>query len=102
MTDDAPSKRRSSVGRVLLWLVEAPVLGAVLVGLMAAYLRPGPYWWAQLVAIGLPYASWALAVFAVHQLRQSERSDLLALGALLVLGKQFCSLFATLAHTSLT
>ena len=65
MTDDAPSKRRSAVGRVLLVLVEAPVLVAVLVGLLAAYLRPGPYWWAQLVAIGLPYASWALAVFAV-------------------------------------
>jgi hypothetical protein len=45
--------------------VEAPVAIAVLVGLAAPWLPPRPYWWAQLVAIGLPYASWALAAFGV-------------------------------------
>ena len=53
------------LARALLALVEAPVAAAVVVGLAAPYLPPRPYWWAQLVAIGLPYASWAFAAFAV-------------------------------------
>lgn len=67
MTDrtPAPRRRRGAVGRALLALLEAPVVAAVLVGLAAPYLPPRPYWWAQLVAIGLPYASWALAAFGV-------------------------------------
>ena len=61
----SPRRRRGAAGRALLALVEAPVAIAVLVGLAAPWLPPRPYWWAQLVAIGLPYASWALAAFGV-------------------------------------
>ena len=57
--------RRSRIGWALLALAEAPVVAAVVVGLAAAYLPPRPYWWTQLVSIGLPYAAWALAAFAV-------------------------------------
>ena len=41
-------------------LLDVPVVAVVAVGLAAAYLPPGPYWWAQLVATGLPYAVWAV------------------------------------------
>lgn len=64
---DAPVRRRP--GRTLAWvlfgIVDLPVLLAVTVGLAAAVLPPRPYWWAQLVAIGLPYATWALVVLSV-------------------------------------
>lgn len=57
--------RRGRIAWALLALVEAPVVAAVGVGLAAAYLPPRPYWWTQLVSIGLPYAAWALAAFTV-------------------------------------
>lgn len=50
----------SALGAVLFGLVDAPFVGAGIVGLAASVLPPRPFWWAQLVAIGLPYASWAL------------------------------------------
>ncbi|WP_420455181.1 endonuclease/exonuclease/phosphatase family protein [Rubrivirga sp.] len=84
MTDDTPPRRRLSVGWVLLALVEAPVLAAVVTGLAAPYLPPRPYWWAQLVAIGLPYAALALAVFAVVWL-VGRRWRAVALHAVLLL-----------------
>ena len=65
MTEPRPPSRGARVARGLLALAEAPVLAAVVVGLAAAYLPPRPYWWTQLVAIGLPYASFALAAFGV-------------------------------------
>ena len=65
MTDGRPPSRAARVARLLLALVEAPVVAAVVVGLAAAYLPPRPYWWSQLVAIGLPYASAVLAAFGV-------------------------------------
>lgn len=58
-----PARRGARAAWALVALVEAPVVAAVAVGLAAAYLPPRPYWWAQLVAIGLPYASVALAGF---------------------------------------
>ena len=61
---EAPSTGARAV-RALLALAEAPVVAAVVVGLAAAYLPPRPYWWAQLVSIGLPYAAAALAAFGV-------------------------------------
>lgn len=69
MTDVAAAPRRRSwaarAGWALFALVDAPVLGVVAIGLLAAYLPPRPFWWAQLVAIGLPYAVWPLAALAV-------------------------------------
>ena len=65
MTELTSRPRRGRVGWALLALAEAPVAIAVLVGLAAPWLPPRPYWWAQLVAIGLPYASWALAAVGV-------------------------------------
>ena len=56
---------RRALGWGAFAAVDVPVLLAVAVGLAAAYLPPRPYWWAQLVAIGLPYASWVLAALAV-------------------------------------
>jgi endonuclease/exonuclease/phosphatase family metal-dependent hydrolase len=43
--------------------VDVPLVLVVAVGLAAAYLPPRPFWWAQLVATGLPYAAWVLAFF---------------------------------------
>ncbi|GAB5536139.1 MAG: endonuclease/exonuclease/phosphatase family protein [Rubricoccaceae bacterium] len=60
---DKPSLRRTRrqrVARFLFALVDAPVVAAVAIGLAAAVLHPRPFWWAQLVAIGLPYAAWVL------------------------------------------
>ncbi len=65
MTDGRRPSRGARIVRLLLALVEAPVVAAVVVGLAAAYLPPRPYWWSQLVAIGLPYASAVLAAFGV-------------------------------------
>ncbi len=64
---EAPARRRPA--RALAWgafaVVDLPALAVVAVGLAAAFLPPRPFWWAQLVAIGLPYATWALAALAV-------------------------------------
>ena len=59
------SPRRHRAAWAVLAVAELPVVAAVAVGLAAPYLLPRPYWWAQLVAIGLPYAAWALAAFGV-------------------------------------
>ena len=64
---EAPVRRRPL--RAVAWAVFAAadlaVLLAVAVGLAAAFLPPRAYWWAQLVAIGLPYATWALVALTV-------------------------------------
>ncbi|MEM0963359.1 MAG: endonuclease/exonuclease/phosphatase family protein [Bacteroidota bacterium] len=60
-----PARRRQRVLRALLAIAEVPVVAAVLVGYAAAFLPPRPYWWAQLAAVGLPYATWALAITGV-------------------------------------
>lgn len=39
---------------LLFFVVDAAVLAATAVGYAALYLNPGPFWWAQLVAVGLP------------------------------------------------
>ena len=60
--------RRSLPARVAwaLWaLADGALVAVVAVGLLAAVLPPGPFWWAQLVAIGLPYAALALAAATV-------------------------------------
>ena len=63
----APARRRPgrSVAWALFTAVDLPALLVVGVGLAAAVLPPRPYWWAQLLAIALPYATWALAALAV-------------------------------------
>lgn len=67
--DRRPAPQRAGAGArvraVLFWAVELPLAAAVAVGLAAAYLAPGPFWWAQLVAVGLPYATWALVVWTL-------------------------------------
>lgn len=74
MTDASPERRRrGGFGRALFWLAELPLLAAVAVGLAAAYLPPGPFWWAQIVAVGLPYAAWALAAWTVVPLVAGRR-----------------------------
>lgn len=58
-------RRRSVVGRILWGLflvVNLPILGTVVAGLLAAYLSPRLFWWAQFAAIMLPYSAWALAI----------------------------------------
>lgn len=69
MTDAPPAssrtRRRRSLGWAVLGLADAPVVAVVVVGFAAAFLPPRPYWWAQLIAVGLPYATWALAVLGV-------------------------------------
>ena len=71
----ASARRRgalAALGRALFWLVELPVAGAVAVGLAAAFLPPGPFWWAQIIAVGLPYAAWALGAWTVVALAASR------------------------------
>ncbi|MEM6287505.1 MAG: endonuclease/exonuclease/phosphatase family protein [Bacteroidota bacterium] len=61
-----PRRRRGAVwGWTLFGLLDVPLVAAVGVGLAASVLPPGPYWWAQLVAIGLPYAAWAALLVAL-------------------------------------
>ena len=52
----------------LFWIaflaLDVPLLAAVIVGLGAAYLHPGPFWWAQLLAVLLPYLTWVLGAAA--------------------------------------
>ena len=59
----APPRRRGPLARAawaLFMLVDVPVVLAVAVGLGAAVLPPRPFWWAQLAAVGLPYATLVL------------------------------------------
>jgi len=67
VTKPAPStgKRRGGPLWALVLALDAPVVAVVLVGLAAVVASPRPYWWAQLIAIGLPYATWVLAGFGV-------------------------------------
>lgn len=66
MTDAGSARRpRGWFGQTVFWLVELPLLAVVAVGLAAAFLPPGPFWWAQIVAVALPYAVWALAGWTV-------------------------------------
>ena len=58
-------RRRGRLAGALLLVPDALVVAVVGVGLAAVVLPPRPYWWAQLVAIGLPYATWALAALGV-------------------------------------
>ena len=44
----------------LFLVVDVPLLLATIVGLGAIYMHPRHFWWAQLVAIALPYATWLL------------------------------------------
>ena len=82
MTDRAATRRR---GRRSRWwavplVLGLPVVAVVAVGLAAPYLPPRPYWWAQLAAIALPYAAWALGAVAAVWLAGRQW----ALGALAV------------------
>ena len=52
------------LGWALFALADVPVVLAVAVGLGAAVLPPRPFWWAQLAAVGLPYATLALVALA--------------------------------------
>jgi len=73
--------RRSRAGRVL-WalflLVDVPLLLAAGVGLAARWLHPGPFWWAQLVAIALPYLAVPVALAAAVPLAGRRKGWLLA------------------------
>ncbi len=60
-----PARRRGRVLWAFVLVLDVPVVAAVLVGLLAVVASPRPYWWMQLIAIGLPYATWALAAFGV-------------------------------------
>ncbi|NNF58356.1 MAG: hypothetical protein HKN04_08945 [Rhodothermaceae bacterium] len=66
----APSAKRRGhwLGR-WLWrlflLVDVPLLLAVAFGLLAAFLHPRWFWWAQLLAILLPYLATVLAVATI-------------------------------------
>ena len=64
----APPRRRGPAARLgwaLFALADVPVVLAVAVGLGAAVLPPRPFWWAQLAAVGLPYATLALLALTV-------------------------------------
>jgi endonuclease/exonuclease/phosphatase (EEP) superfamily protein YafD len=77
---------RRRLGRTL-WAaflaLDGPLLAAVAVGLAAAYLHPGPFWWAQLLAVLLPYLTWVLGVAAAVPLL-ARRWGWFALHALLL------------------
>lgn len=75
--------RASRIGWALFTLAELPLLGAVAIGWLARWLPPGPFWWAQLAAVGLPYLAWALAAVAVVPLL-GRRWGLLTVHALLL------------------
>ena len=49
----------------LFFVVDAAVLAATAVGYVALYLNPGPFWWAQLVAVGLPVLAGLVHVLAL-------------------------------------
>ena len=85
MTDGTRPRRRPAAvaGWTLFALVDLPVLLAVAVGLGAAILPPRLFWWAQLVAVGLPYATWVLVGLAGVPL-VARRWGLLAVHVLLI------------------
>lgn len=84
--DSVPRRPRASrLARSLFALADAPLVVAVGVGLAAAVLPSGPFWWAQLVAIGLPYAAWALGAMTLVAALLRWRAALVLHGALLAL-----------------
>ncbi|MFN3595915.1 MAG: endonuclease/exonuclease/phosphatase family protein [Rubricoccaceae bacterium] len=68
MTRRRPTRRGAGLLWLPLLLVNVPLGVAVAVGLMAAYLPSGPFWWAQLVAVWLPHLTWVLALAAAFPL----------------------------------
>ncbi|MEO0559738.1 MAG: endonuclease/exonuclease/phosphatase family protein [Bacteroidota bacterium] len=87
---DSPSRtparpRRERVTRFLFALVDAPVVAAVAIGLAAALLHPRWFWWAQLVAIGLPYAASVLALTTLGAMLLRWRGLLVVHAVLLAL-----------------
>ena len=86
--------RRSLLGRVLwfVWAVfDSALVAVVAAGLMAGWLPPGPFWWAQLAAIGLPYAAISLGLATVVPLAARRWRWVLVHAALvaLVAGRAF-------------
>jgi endonuclease/exonuclease/phosphatase (EEP) superfamily protein YafD len=78
-------RRRSGWSRLWLWLVETPLSLAVGVGLAAAFLHPRPFWWAQLVAILLPYTATALGALALLAVAGRRWQSALVTGGLVAL-----------------
>ncbi len=79
-------RRRSLAARVLwaLWaLVDGALVAVVAAGLMAAHVPSGPFWWAQLAAVGLPYTVGALAVATLVPLVARRRAWVLVHALLL-------------------
>ncbi len=66
--DRNSGRKRSRWASVWLYLVEAPLIVAVAIGFAAVYLHPRPFWWAQLVAILLPYSATGLAMVSLPAL----------------------------------
>ena len=69
-----------------MWLAvvaETAVLVVALVGALAAYLPPHAFWWAQLVALGLPYWTALLALATLSLLLRKQRGWALGYAVLL-------------------
>ena len=74
---DRPSHgltRGQRAGRLVFALFDVPVVAVVGLGLLATRLPPGASWWVQLIAIGLPYATWVLAAATLLALALRWRS----------------------------
>lgn len=83
-----PRARRGALARLggaLFWTAEALLAGPVAIGLAAAWLHPRPFWWAQIVAVALPYAAWLLAAWTGVVLLTPRRRVAVAHAALLAL-----------------
>ncbi|MEL6770789.1 MAG: endonuclease/exonuclease/phosphatase family protein [Bacteroidota bacterium] len=72
--------------RPFVWLAvvaETAVLAVALVGALAAYLPPHAFWWAQLVALGLPYWTALLALATLSLVLRKQRGWALSYAVLL-------------------
>ena len=78
-----PSRLRRALG-VLYWLLAAPLLLAVVVGLVAQYVDPRSVWWPQLFAVVLPFLGFGLAATTILALALGRRGLALAKAALLL------------------
>ncbi|MEM8600275.1 MAG: hypothetical protein AAGF99_10175, partial [Bacteroidota bacterium] len=81
----SPSRPRRWL-RPFVWLaalVETAVLLVALVGAFAAYLPPHAFWWAQLVALGLPYWTMLLALATLSLVLRKQWRWALGYGMLL-------------------
>ena len=82
-----PAPPRRSLAARLLWalwaLVDGALITLVAAGLLAAYVPSGPFWWAQLAAIGLPVSGSALAAATLVPLVARRRAWLLVHALLL-------------------